>query len=37
LAGVPAKGASKKIGILLISGTVKDSNFKFGTQVRFGE
>jgi len=34
LAGVWAKGASKKFGTLLhISATAEASNFKFGTQI----
>jgi len=36
LAGVWAKGASKKMGPQLISATVEASNFRFGTQIGFG-
>ena len=37
MAGVWAKGASKKIGEpLCIFSTVEASNFKFGTQIGFG-
>jgi len=38
LAGVRARGASKKFRtLLLISATTETSNFKFGTQFGFGE
>jgi len=38
LAGVRARGASKKFRTpLLISATTETSNFKFGTQLGFGE
>ena len=36
MAGVLARGASKKLGPLLISATVEASNFKFGMQLGFG-
>ena len=36
LAGVLARGASKKLGPLLIFATVETSNFKFGIQLWFG-
>jgi len=37
LSGFRARGASPKLGPLLISATVEASNFKFGTQLEFGE
>jgi len=36
IGGVLARGASKKVGTLLISATVETSNFKFGIKLGFG-
>ena len=36
IGGVLARGASKKLGPLLISATVETINFKFGIQLRHG-
>jgi len=36
LKGDTARGASKKLGPILVLATVEASNFKFGTQLRFG-
>jgi len=37
LAGVRARGASKKCGTPIFSAIVEASNFKIGTPLRFGE